>query len=69
MSHLQVKNALSTALTVEDVKGSVSEMQVDIRFLVDVAKGDAKEASKIFGVDRMTAEQRRRALRKTTLVR
>lgn len=44
-------------------------MQVDIRFLVDVAKGDAKEASKIFGVDRMTVEQRRRALRKTTLVR
>lgn len=44
-------------------------MRADIRFLADVAKGGAKEASKIFGVDRMAAEQRQRALHMTTLVR
>lgn len=70
------------ALNVEDLKGTasniqgyvskmhgiVSELQVDIRLLVQEADSKPKEAHKIFGVDRMTKEERKAALRKTTLV-
>lgn len=78
----QVKNGLVMALNVEDLKvstsnirGSVSkmlgivpELQVDIRRLVQEADSKPKEAHKIFGVDRMTKEERKAVLRKTTLV-
>lgn len=35
---------------------------------MQVAQNDPGEANKIFGIDRMTAEQRKAALHRTTLV-
>lgn len=71
------------ALNVEDLKGAttevqgsvskvsavVSELQVDIRFLVQEAESKPKAANKIFGVDRMSEAERKAALHTTTLVR
>lgn len=50
------------------MKRSTSRIRGDIDFLVQVAQSDPNEAKKIFGIDRMTAEQRKAALHRTTLV-
>lgn len=64
------------ALNVEDLKSAaseirdaVSELKVDIQFLVQEAERKPKEANKLFGVDRMTEAERKKALRRTSLVR
>lgn len=64
------------ALNVEDLKSAaseirdaVSELKVDIQFLVQEAERKPKEANKLFGVDRMTEVERKKALRRTSLVR
>lgn len=64
------------ALNVEDLKSAaseirdaVSELKVDIQFLVQEAERKPKEANKLFGVDRMTETERKKALRRTSLVR
>lgn len=56
-------------MTVSDTQATVSELQIDVRLLVQEAQSKPKEAKKIFGVDRMTEAERKAALRKTTLVR
>lgn len=64
------------ALNVEDLKSAaseirdaVSELKVDIQFLVQEAERKPKEADKLFGVDRMTEAERKKALRRTSLAR
>lgn len=64
------------ALNVEDLKSAaseirdaVSELKVDIQFLVQEAERKPKEANKLFGVERMTEAERKKALRRTSLVR
>lgn len=52
-----------------EIRDAVSELKVDIQFLVQEAERKPKEANKLFGVDRMTEAERKKALRRTSLVR
>lgn len=45
------------------------QIQVDIKSQVQVAESDPAQARKLFGIDQMSTDQRKVALRKTTLVR
>lgn len=47
---------------------SASQLRANLTSRVKIAENDPKEAKKIFGVDRMTTEQRRVALRHTAIV-
>lgn len=51
------------------MKTHTAQIQLDVKSLVHSAEHNPREANKIFGIDRMTNEQRGVALRKTTLVR
>lgn len=63
-----MKNAAYTALNVKDIK-AMMQLQVDIKSQVEVAKNDPARAQKIFGIDKMSTEQKKSELHKTTLVR
>lgn len=63
-----MKNAAHTALDVKDIK-AMMQIQVDIKSQVEVAESDPVQAQKIFGIDKMTTEQKKVELHKTTLVR
>lgn len=45
------------------------QIQVNIKSQVEVAESDPVQAQKIFGIDKMTTEQKKVELHKTTLVR
>lgn len=65
------QNIVQSIVTIQQVTintSNVSQLREDITTAVMSAENNQEEARKIFGVDRMTPEQRRTTLRKATLV-
>lgn len=68
-SKLQVKNGANTSLDVRDMKDTLEKLRKDLNAQAEGAESNQAQAEKLFGIDQMSTDQIKVALRKTTLVR